>query len=133
MPNMQKHMSLEEEKTLLQEENKSIIYNNKKSEKNEKISICIPDVHSSVTIKLIRKSFDKLNFGIIKNIQLIEKKGYQDKYNKIAFIHFKAWFDNDRNKEVRQKLINGQHINVVYRMNNNNMYFWKCLLNKKSH
>lgn len=133
LSNMAKHMSLEQEKEMLQEEKISIKHTNKEDKKNETISICIPDVHNSVTVKLIRKSFEKLNFGIIKNIQLIEKKGCQDKYNKMAFIHFKAWFVNDRNKDVKQKLIDGQHINVVYRMNNNNMYFWKCLLNKKSH
>ena len=133
---------------------KEIVENAEKKCQNDKnitpiqnLSLCIPDIHFSVTKKVLNKVFQKLNLGQIDKIDMLEKvKGkpkknsHHDKeknkkkciYNKIAFIHFKSWIDNERTRGIQDTLMKEEHFNVVYKMEENKMYFFKCLINKKS-
>lgn len=110
----------------------------------QNLSLCVPDIHFSITKKVLTKVFQKLNLGQIHKIDMLEKTNTnlktrkQDKYkkgfiyNKIAFIHFKHWIDNERTRDVQKTLMKEEYFNVVYKMEENKMYFFKCLINKKS-
>ena len=81
-------------------------------------SICIPCVSKRIKRYQIEDIFIKLNWGKIEKIRI---NYYQD-YN-LVFIDFAQWYLNKSSiAEIRQKLIDGDSINVVY----NEPWFWIC-------
>ena len=77
-------------------------------------SICIPRIFdNSITKKEIYTVFNKYNWGPISRIDLVNKNN-----NTRAFIHFKYWFDNQKNLDIKEKLLNGESINIIYSKNN---------------
>jgi len=85
-------------------------------------SICIPRVLIRTTKWNIQKVFQKLGWGEIKNIS-INNKGT---YNQI-FIDFSKWNTHDpKINKIRQNLIQGESINVVY----DEPWFWKCSMSR---
>ena len=87
-------------------------------------SLCIPRIlDSSITKNDIYKVFNKYNWGPISRIDMVNKN------NSItAFIHFKFWFDNQNNSDIKNKIENGESINIIY----SKPWFWKCSLSKFS-
>ena len=83
----------------------------------ESLTICIPRVGVSVTSEFIRGVFAKCNIGYINRVDVV--KG--EKTSK-AFIHFRGWFGSTRAKEVKEKLLRGEYIYVVY----DPPWFWRC-------
>ena len=75
-------------------------------------SICIPRIEKRTKIYDIRKIFEKVKFGNICSIEINKSS---------VFIYFSKW----KNEEVRNKLIDGEEINIVY----NFPFFWKCRAN----
>jgi len=85
-------------------------------------SLCIPRIlDHTITKNDIYKVFSKYNWGPISRIDFVKKN------NSIrAFIHFKFWFDNQTNSNLKTKLENGDSINIIY----TKPWFWKCSLSK---
>jgi len=80
-------------------------------------SLCIPRINKSLTKKDIYKVFNKYNWGPISRIDMV------DKNNGVrVFIHFKYWFDNEKNLALRDKILSGESINIIYSV----PWFWKC-------
>jgi hypothetical protein len=85
-------------------------------------SICIPRItDKSMTKDKIYKVFNKYNWGPISRIDLVNKNN-----NIRAFIHFKYWFDNKENEQLKNKIFGGQCVNIIY----SRPWFWKCSLSK---
>ena len=85
-------------------------------------SICIPRIFdNSITKKEIYTVFNKYNWGPIARVDLVHKNN-----NTRAFIHFKYWFENQRNSDIKEKLLSGESINIIYAK----PWFWKCSLSK---
>ena len=85
-------------------------------------SICIPRIFdNSITKDEIYKVFNKYNWGPISRIDLVNKNN-----NTRVFIHFKYWFDNQKNLDIKEKLLNGESINIIY----SKPWFWKCSVSK---
>ena len=85
------------------------------------ISICVPSVDKRINTFLIRKVFQKTNWGKISNICIKIKRDN----SRSVFIYFENWNTDDNAKKIYQKLLNGEEINLVYDF----PWFWKCRAN----
>tara|TARA_R110002074_G_scaffold172331_1_gene334884 strand:- start:645 stop:1049 length:405 start_codon:yes stop_codon:yes gene_type:complete len=85
-------------------------------------SICIPRAVNNITQETIKNIFENI-FGddCIDRIDIINENSYTSKFCKI-FVHFKYWSNEDDIHVIRQRLIHGDNIKIVY----NAPYFWKC-------
>jgi hypothetical protein len=84
-------------------------------------SLCIPRVFPNIDEKRIRKIFDELQIGNIERIDIINKQTEKgEKYNRV-FIHFNLWYNNSNANQVRDRLLNGKDIKIIY----DDPWFWK--------
>ena len=83
----------------------------------EGLTICIPRVGFRVGKEFIREVFAKCNIGYIERVDVIRG----DETSK-AFVHFRGWFRSTRAKDVKEKLLRGEYIYVVY----DSPWFWRC-------
>jgi len=89
----------------------------------ENPSICIPRIYNSVLRSDIHSAFKKLNVGKISRVDIT----YNAKTNASrAFIHFAYWHETSDSKRIKQLLIKGHNIKLVYKF----PWFWKCYLSK---
>ena len=94
---------------------------------NNNPSLCIPRVFKDISVPSIANVFqNKLKFGVIKKINIIPN--INDKNFKKVFIHFDFWYDSENINNIKQKILNGTTIKVIYDM----PWFWKCCLNRYS-
>jgi hypothetical protein len=95
-------------------------------------SMCIPRVNSNINENYIRQVINKLNIGIIKHIDIIKKKKIKkdDKMYNCVFIHFSKWNNTLNGEKVRNLLINGSTIKIIY--NDNEPWFWKIYASRDS-
>ena len=88
-------------------------------------SICIPRVFSDVTRDEIQSTFERfLGKGYIERIDLVNRKGQgssQDSFSRV-FVHLVEWPSTESAEFIRNRLINGEAVNVVYR----EPWFWRC-------
>ena len=86
-------------------------------------SICIPRVFSNIDKTLVKGVFEQLfGPGCIDRIDMIQKTtGRSEKFQRV-FVHFKYWPVTRRNQKVRQRLIDGHQLKIVY----DDPWFWKC-------
>jgi hypothetical protein len=94
----------------------------------ENYSLCIPRVSNNVTHKDIYGAFLKLDLGVLKRVDLIERKNDKGEVSKRAFVHFKYWYKNENTLFVQTRLNEGKDIKVVY----DDPWYWKVSLNKSS-
>lgn len=90
---------------------------------NHKISICIPRVNKNITRNDILSVFQKYNWGIINNIDLINIKNY-----KRAFIHYRNWNNTEQAISVKKYLLNNEDVKIIY----DEPWYWICRLKYKS-
>jgi len=85
-------------------------------------SICIPRVVTRTTKWNVEKIFKKLGWGQLKNITI----NYKGDYNQV-FVDFEKWnMEDPKIDNIRQKLIQGETIKVVY----DEPWFWKCSMSR---
>ena len=85
--------------------------------------ICIPKVGRNINKKLIYDTFERCDIGKIKRIDLINTN-----YTKRAFIHYESWNTNEQAIQVKNWLIEGKDIKIIY----NKPWYWKCSAFKKT-
>jgi|TARA_B110000971_G_C19739836_1_gene376991 hypothetical protein len=81
------------------------------------LSICIPKLHKNVTKNTIKSILDNHNFGTIKKIDIV----YPGK-NKIAFVHYSSWNDNEKSLKVKNILKENNDFKIFY----DGPWYWKC-------
>ena len=86
-------------------------------------SICIPRTFSNITDRQVKNVFEQV-FGLnsVERVDLIRRKGADGKDFQRVFVHFKAWPQHEEACRIREKLIKGNEIKLVY----NEPWFWKC-------
>jgi hypothetical protein len=84
-------------------------------------SLCIPRVFHNVTEEKIRSVLNTLKFGIIHKLEIIEKKNQKEENFKCVFIHFKKWNENEIINPIREKILLGEDIKIMY----DEPWFWK--------
>jgi len=103
-------------------------YNNNNINKVNKIkvscftpSLCIPRLFNNVTEEIIRITINNLKLGVIHKIDLKSVTNKNGDCFKRAFIHFKKWNEDERTNIIREKLIAGNEIKIIY----DDPWFWK--------
>jgi hypothetical protein len=86
-------------------------------------SICIPRVFKEITKNDIYETFSRiLGHNVIERIDLVSKnKDEENGYNRV-FVHVFAWPEEGNVANIRERLINNQPVNIVYK----EPWFWKC-------
>lgn len=88
-------------------------------------SICIPKVSKNISKKNIIKIFNNLQFGNIKNVDIVNYHNSRNNNYSRVFIHFNKWYtDIPIIKTYHDKLVNGENLSIVY----NEPWFWKLFL-----
>ncbi len=89
---------------------------------NSEPSICIPRAVNNIAQESIKNIFESI-FGndSVERIDIINENIYTSKFCKI-FVHFKYWSNDIDVDVIRQRLIRGDNIKIVYSAPS----FWKC-------
>jgi len=87
---------------------------------NQINTLCIPKILSNTTKESIHDIFKKLNIGTIDHIDIIRNKNLSNK----AFIHFSKWNNGGNADIVKERLLIGKDIKIVY----DEPWFWKIVL-----
>jgi len=85
-------------------------------------SICVPFIFSNISRAHIRRVFTDLKLGEIDIIDI-----HLDKKCQRVFIHFKSWNTTQRVQDIKQRLLDGEEIKVIY----DDPWFWKCYLYRR--
>jgi hypothetical protein len=84
-------------------------------------SLCIPRVFPNITEDRIWGVLDELALGVIERIDMVERETRDGEPYQRVFIHFKEWNENTQGGVVRQRLLDGEEIKIVY----DEPWFWK--------
>lgn len=90
-------------------------------------SICIPRTFSNITWLQVKTVFEKLfGAGTIDRVDVARKTTHDGNTFNCMFIHFTAWPESAEIQEVRQKLLAGKTIKIVY----DDPWYWKCSMSR---
>lgn len=84
-------------------------------------SVCIPRVFSNISWKRVKDVFDALNLGEIERVDMVKKTSEKGDEFKRVFVHFKEWATTPEAQQVREKLLSGSEVKIVY----DEPWFWK--------
>tara|TARA_B100001063_G_scaffold235569_1_gene254290 strand:- start:408 stop:815 length:408 start_codon:yes stop_codon:yes gene_type:complete len=85
-------------------------------------SVCIPRTFTNTTRRDVRDVFETIvGRGCVERVDMVPKVNPRGESYQCVFIHLK-WPDNDVAKQVRERLIEGEDIKLVY----DDPWFWKC-------
>ena len=84
-------------------------------------SICIPRTLNNITWRQVKDTFEQiLGQGTVERVDLVGSKNGEP-FCRI-FVHFRYWPTDETSQGIRNRLIAGETIKVVY----DNPWFWKC-------
>jgi hypothetical protein len=92
------------------------------------ISLCIPRVFNNITEAKVRNVFNKLNVGNIYSIDFIQQTNKKGKQVKRVFINFDYWYFNERSQYMREQLLSGKEIKIVY----DDPWFWNVSIKRST-
>jgi len=95
-------------------------------QRSREISLCIPRTGSEVTKEIVMRVMGELDLGEIKEIDVVNKKNEKDEVCKRIFIHYKNWNSTEKAEMVKERLMSGKEIKVVYDF----PWFWKISVSK---
>ena len=85
-------------------------------------SICIPRTFPNITWKRVKEVFEQvLDSKCIDRIDMIRRRANDGSEFKRVYVHFKYWPNDTQSQEVRQRLLDGNDIKIVY----DDPWFWK--------
>ena len=88
-------------------------------------SICIPRTFSNVTWQLVKDAFDEIfGQGYVERVDVVNKADRRGNEFKKIFIHFTKWPETEEAQRIRQALIDGKTIKIVYQF----PWYWKCVM-----
>ena len=86
-------------------------------------SVCIPRTFPNITWKRIKDVFEEvLGAKCIDRIDMVRRRADDGSQFQRVFIHFTSWPSDERSQEVRNRLLEGKDIKIVY----DEPWFWKC-------
>ena len=101
------------------------INNMSSSANNNNPSICIPRTFTNVTWQLVKDAFDEIfGQGFVERVDVVNKVDRSGKEFKKIFIHFHQWPETEEAIQIKQALIDGKTIKVVYQF----PWYWKCVM-----
>ena len=87
-------------------------------------SICVPRVFPNITWKRVKAVFEELGLGEVDRVDMVNKTNDKGEKFKRVFVHFKRWHKNSTANAVKDKLLGGDSVKVVY----DDPWFWKVFL-----
>lgn len=87
-------------------------------------SICIPRVFPNITWQRVKTIFEDLGLGTVDRVDMVNKTNDKGQRFKRVFVHFKNWNDNDVAQQVREKLLAGEQLKIIY----DDPWFWKVAM-----
>jgi len=84
-------------------------------------SLCIPRVFSNITWQRVKSVFEELGVGEVERVDMVRKENEKGDKFKRVFIHFKKWHKTEEAECVRQKVLSGESVTVVY----DEPWYWK--------
>ena len=89
-------------------------------------SICIPRVFSNIQWQFVKNTIEQLGLGLVSRVDMIPKTNDKgDKFQRV-FIHMKFWDSSEQAQIVRQKLLSGDTIKIVY----NDPWYWQLSMSR---
>lgn len=90
-------------------------------------SLCIPRIFNNIPDKKITTTFENLNIGKIKSIDIIDKIGRDGSTFKMAFVHFESWnYYNSSAVNLRKQI---EDPNLVAKIVYDDPWHWILLPN----
>lgn len=93
-------------------------------------SIFIPRIFVPVTEAVVRQAFERLQFGQVRAVQILEHTSAKGDLYQRVYVHFHHWYGLPRAKQVRDQLLEGQELKIVY--DPEKPWFWKMCASKWS-
>jgi hypothetical protein len=93
-------------------------------------SVCIPRIFNNIPNKKIVGTFEKLNMGKVKNMDIVWKTGRDGSSYKMAFVHFSAW--NIQNSAARHFREQVEDPNVNAKLVYDDPWYWLVLPNNSN-
>jgi len=86
-------------------------------------SLCIPRTFSNITWQKVKEVFEELfGKGTIERVDVVKKTHDNGESFNRVFVHFRKWPSDQANQAIRQRLLDGEEIKIVY----DEPWFWKC-------
>ena len=100
--------------------------NNEKEEDNP--SICIPRVFKNIKTHKISETFGIVlkDNKCVERVDSIDKVDRDGKLYQRIFIHLKYWPKNETSQFVKNKLLGGENVKIVYK----EPWFWQCSMSR---
>ena len=89
-------------------------------------SICIPRVFSNIKWQLVKSTIEQLGLGRVDRVDMVQKSNEKGEKFQRVFIHMKFWDRAEQAQMVRQKLLSGDNIKVVY----NDPWYWQLSMSR---
>ena len=93
-------------------------------------SVCIPRIFNNIHNKKIVGTFEKLNMGKVKNMDIVWKTGSDGSSYKMAFVHFSAW--NMQNSAARHFREQVEDPDVNAKLVYDDPWYWLVLPNNST-
>lgn len=85
-------------------------------------SICIPRTFANITDARVQRVFDQvLGAKCVERVDMVPQGSGDGSFQRV-FVHLTAWPANEQSRRMRQKLIDGKDVKLVY----DEPWFWKC-------
>ena len=86
-------------------------------------SLCIPRTFANIRWMQVKAVFEQLfGEGSIARVDVVRKTASDGSKFNCMFIHFNAWPTDDYSQSIRQNILEGKTIKVVY----DEPWYWKC-------
>ena len=86
-------------------------------------SICIPRVSPQVTIAQVTRAFARvLGHECIERVDIVPWRGRGPDGPRRVFVHLRAWPDEGDAQRMRQRLLEGKEVDLVY----DDPWVWRC-------
>ena len=88
-------------------------------------SICIPRTVSNITWGLVKDAFEEIfGDGVIERVDVVPRQANNGEHFNKVFVHFTMWPDTEYAQNIRQQILDGNTIKLVYHF----PWYWKCVL-----
>ena len=90
-------------------------------------SICIPRTFANIGWQQVKAVFEELfGKGNIERVDVVKKTIQTGQSYNCVFVHFIQWPDDEKSQTIRQNIIDGKTIKIVY----DDPWYWKCSMSR---
>lgn len=86
-------------------------------------SLCIPRVFPNITWEQVKETIHEVGLGEVERVDMVNKENDRGDKFKRVFVHFKRWNTDTDAQRVRDKLLWGGQVKIVY----DDPWFWKVM------